>query len=64
MLNRNKEIVIFIEMKLPEGFHSDELKKAAKYQELDVAKKQGQKYMLFPMVVHLYGLILKRANIF
>lgn len=39
MLNRNKEIVVFIEMKLPEEFHSDELKKTAKYQELDVAKK-------------------------
>ena len=43
VLNRNKEIVVFIEMKLPEEFHSDELKKAAKYQELDVAKKTRTK---------------------
>ena len=39
VLNKNKEIVIFIEMKLPSEFNSKKLKKIAKYQELSVAKK-------------------------
>lgn len=39
VLNRNKEIVIFIEMKLPSEFSSERNKEEAKYQELGVAKK-------------------------
>lgn len=39
VLNKNKEIVIFIEMKTPDEFHSDALKRLAKYQELLVAKQ-------------------------
>ncbi len=43
VLNKNKEIVIFIEMKLPSEFNSDKLKKIAKYQELGVAKQTKAK---------------------
>ena len=43
ILNRNKEIVIFIEMKQPSEFHSEQLKNAAKCQELFVAKKTKAK---------------------
>lgn len=39
VLNKNKEVVVFIEMKLPKEFHSDDLKEKAKNQELSVAKK-------------------------
>ena len=43
ILNRNKEIVVFIEMKLPSEFHSEQLKQVAKYQELSVAKQTKAK---------------------
>ena len=43
VLNKNKEIVVFIEMKKPSEFHSEALKKAAKYQELYVAKQTKAK---------------------
>lgn len=43
VLNKNKEIVIFIEMKTPDEFHSDALKCLAKYQELLVAKQTKAK---------------------
>ncbi len=43
VLNRNKEIVIFIEMKTPEEFQSEKSKEIAKYQELAVAKKTKAK---------------------
>ena len=43
VLNKNKEIVIFIEMKTPDEFHSDALKRLAKYQELLVAKQTKAK---------------------
>ncbi len=39
ILNPNKEIVIFIEMKTPEQFRSIDKKNKAIWQELDVAKK-------------------------
>lgn len=38
ILNENKEIVVFVEMKHPSEFNSDALKQLAKYQELTVAK--------------------------
>lgn len=43
VLNRNKEIVIFIEMKLPSEFNSEKLKRMAKYQELLVARQTKAK---------------------
>ena len=43
ILNKNKEIVVFIEMKLPSEFDSEALKSAAKYQELHVAKQTKAK---------------------
>lgn len=43
VLNRNKEIVVFIEMKQPSEFNSDRLKRLAKYQELLVAKQTKAK---------------------
>lgn len=43
ILNRSKEIIIFIEMKLPSEFNSNKLKQIAKYQELSVAKKTKAK---------------------
>ena len=43
VLNKNKEIIIFIEMKLPSEFNSANLKKIAKYQELLVAKQTKAK---------------------
>lgn len=43
VLNRNKEIIIFIEMKKPSEFSSDEAKNVAKLQELHVAKKTKAK---------------------
>ena len=43
ILNKNKEIVVFIEMKKPEEFNSDKLKQLAKIQELDVAKQTKSK---------------------
>lgn len=43
VLNKNKEIVVFIEMKTPDEFNSDELKRAAKYQELLVAQQTKAK---------------------
>lgn len=43
VLNRNKEIVIFIEMKQPSEFNSERLKRMAKYQELLVAKQTKAK---------------------
>lgn len=43
VLNKNKEIVIFIEMKQPSEFNSEELKRIAKYQELSVAKQTKAK---------------------
>lgn len=43
VLNRNKEIVIFIEMKQPSEFNSEHLKTVAKYQELLVAKQTKAK---------------------
>lgn len=39
VLNKNKEIIVFIEMKKPSEFHSERLKHTAKYQELFVAKQ-------------------------
>ena len=43
VLNKNKEIVIFIEMKQPTEFNSEQLKRIAKYQELLVAKQTKAK---------------------
>lgn len=43
VLNKNKEIVIFIEMKQPSEFNSEQLKRVAKYQELLVAKQTKAK---------------------
>ncbi len=43
ILNKNKEIVVFIEMKKPEDFNSDKLKQLAKLQELEVAKQTKSK---------------------
>lgn len=43
VLNKNKEIIVFIEMKLPSEFNSVHLKKIAKYQELLVAKQTKAK---------------------
>ena len=43
VLNKNKEIVIFIEMKQPSEFNSEHLKRLAKYQELMVAKQTKAK---------------------
>lgn len=43
VLNKNKEIVIFMEMKQPSEFNSEELKRIAKYQELLVAKQTKAK---------------------
>ncbi|MDF2988300.1 MAG: methylase [Eubacterium sp.] len=43
ILNMNREIVVFIEMKQPSEFKSDELKRIAKYQELLVAKQTKAK---------------------
>ena len=43
VLNRNKEIIIFIEMKQPSEFNSEYLKTVAKYQELLVAKQTRAK---------------------
>lgn len=43
VLNKNKEIVVFIEMKQPSEFNSEQLKRAAKYQELLVAKQTKAK---------------------
>lgn len=43
VLNKNKEIVVFIEMKQPSEFNSDALKRAAKYQELLVARQTRAK---------------------
>ena len=43
VLNKNKEIVVFIEMKKPSEFHSEQLKRAAKYQELSVARQTKAK---------------------
>lgn len=43
VLNKNKEIVVFIEMKHPSEFNSEQLKKNAKYQEILVAKKTKAK---------------------
>ncbi len=39
ILNHNKEIVVFIEMKTPDEFRTADKKKKAIWQELDVAKK-------------------------
>ena len=46
VLNRNKEIVIFIEMKTPEEFRTQDKKNAAKSQELSVAKKTKAKIFI------------------
>lgn len=43
VLNKNKEIVVFIEMKQPSEFNSEQLKRVAKYQELLVAKQTKAK---------------------
>lgn len=43
VLNRNKQIIIFIEMKKPSEFNSEELKNSAKLQELHVAKQTKSK---------------------
>ena len=43
VLNKNKEIVIFMEMKQPSEFNSEQLKRVAKYQELLVAKQTKAK---------------------
>lgn len=43
ILNKNKEIVVFIEMKQPDEFNSDKLKNIAKIQELEVAKQTKSK---------------------
>lgn len=43
VLNKNKEIVIFIEMKQPSEFNSEHLRRVAKYQELLVAKQTKAK---------------------
>lgn len=43
ILNKNKEIVVFIEMKQPDEFNSDKLKNLAKIQELEVAKQTKSK---------------------
>lgn len=43
ILNKNKEIVVFIEMKQPAEFKSEELKRIAKYQELLVARQTKAK---------------------
>lgn len=46
VLNKNKEIVVFIEMKQPSEFNSDALKRAAKYQELLVARQTRAKIIV------------------
>lgn len=43
ILNKNKEVVVFIEMKLPSEFNSEKLKRLAKYQELEVAHQVKSK---------------------
>lgn len=43
VLNKNREIVIFIEMKQPSEFNSNKLRRVAKYQELAVAQKTKAK---------------------
>ncbi len=43
VLNKNKEIIVFIEMKQPSEFNSEHLKKVAKYQELLVARQTKAK---------------------
>lgn len=43
ILNKNKEIVVFIEIKQPDEFNSDKLKNLAKIQELEVAKQTKSK---------------------
>lgn len=43
VLNKNKEIVVFIEMKQPSEFNSEKLKRVAKYQELLVARQTKAK---------------------
>lgn len=43
ILNQNKEIIVFIEMKQLSEFKSEELKRVAKYQELLVAKQTKAK---------------------
>lgn len=43
ILNKNREIVVFVEMKQPSEFKSEVLKKAAKYQELLVARQTKAK---------------------
>ena len=43
VLNKNKEIVIFIEMKKPSEFNTEELRTAAKQQEMHVAQKTKAK---------------------
>lgn len=43
ILNKNKEIVVFIEMKQPDEFNSDKLKNLAKIQELEIAKQTKSK---------------------
>lgn len=43
VVNKNKEIVVFIEMKQPSEFNSEQLKRVAKYQELLVARQTKAK---------------------
>ena len=43
IVNKNKEVVVFIEFKKPEEFNTDAKKKKAIAQEIDVAKEVGAK---------------------
>lgn len=43
ILNKDKQIVIFIEMKDPSKFKSEQLRRLAKYQELEVARRTKAK---------------------
>lgn len=43
ILNKDKEIVVFIEMKEPNKFKTDQFQRLAKYQELEVARRTKAK---------------------
>ena len=43
ILNKNKQIIVFIEMKDPSKFKSNQLRRLAKYQELEVARRTKAK---------------------
>lgn len=47
ILNKDKQIIVFIEMKEPEKLKTERLRRMAKYQELEVARRAKAKiYML------------------